>query len=70
MPQSYAEVFRRLGERGIIGQELAGRLAAAAGMRNLVAHRYGALDWHRIHELAATRLDDLLAFCGALAQRA
>ena len=70
VPQSYAEVFRRLGERGAIDPELAARLAAAAGLRNLVAHRYGALDWQRIHELAATRLDDLLAFCEALARRA
>jgi uncharacterized protein YutE (UPF0331/DUF86 family) len=70
VPQSYAEVFRRLGERGVIDPDLAARLAAAAGLRNLVAHRYGALDWQRIHELAATRLDDLLAFCEALARRA
>jgi uncharacterized protein YutE (UPF0331/DUF86 family) len=67
VPQSYAEVFRRLGERGVIDPELAGRLAAAAGLRNLVAHRYGALDWQRVHDLAATRLDDL-AFCEALAR--
>lgn len=68
VPQSYAEVFRRLGERGVIDPELAARLAAAAGLRNLVAHRYGALDWQRIHAFAATRLDDLLAFCEALAR--
>ncbi len=70
VPQSYAEVFRRLGQRGVIDSELAARLAAAAGLRNLVAHRYGALDWQRIHAFAATRLDDLLAFCEALARRA
>lgn len=70
VPQGYADVFRRLGERGVIERALAARLAAAAGLRNLVAHRYGALDWRRIHELASTRLDDLLAFCEALARRA
>ena len=70
VPQSYAEEFRNLGDRGVIDPELAARLAAAAGLRNLVAHRYGALDWQRIHEFAATRLDDLLAFCEALARRA
>lgn len=69
VPQAYSEVFRRLGERGGIEPELAARLAAAAGLRNLIAHRYGALDWTRIHELASTRLDDLLAFCAALARR-
>lgn len=70
VPQGYAEVFRRLGERGVIDGELATRLAAAAGLRNLVAHRYAALDWRRIHELSATRLGDLLDFCEALARRA
>jgi uncharacterized protein YutE (UPF0331/DUF86 family) len=69
VPQGYAQVFERLGERGVIEAELAARLAAASGLRNLVAHRYGVLDWRRIHEIASTQLDDLLAFCDALARR-
>jgi uncharacterized protein YutE (UPF0331/DUF86 family) len=64
VPQSYAQVFERLGERGVVAPDLAARLAAASGLRNLVAHRYGVLDWRRIHEIATTRLDDLLAGCG------
>jgi hypothetical protein len=35
-----------------------------------VAHRYGALDWDRIHEIASSRLDDLLALCEVLARKA
>ena len=70
VPQSYAQVLLRLGERGVVAPDLAARLAAASGLRNLVAHRYGVLDWDRIHEIASTRLDDLLAFCEALARRA
>jgi uncharacterized protein YutE (UPF0331/DUF86 family) len=70
VPQSYAEVFSRLGERGVLAPDLAERLAAASGLRNLVAHRYGVLDWGRIHEISSTRLEDLLAFCDALARRA
>jgi len=69
VPQGYGQVFERLGERGVIAPDLAARLAAASGLRNLVAHRYGVLDWRRIHEIATTRLDDLLAFCDALAER-
>jgi len=69
VPQSYAQVLLRLGERGVVAPDLAARLAAASGLRNLVAHRYGALDWDRIHEVASTRLDDLLAFCEALARK-
>jgi uncharacterized protein YutE (UPF0331/DUF86 family) len=70
VPTSYAEVFSRLGERGVVARDLAERLAAASGLRNLVAHRYGVRDWGRIHEISSTRLDDLLAFCEALARRA
>ena len=70
VPQSYAQVVLRLGERGVVAPDLAARLAAASGLRNLVAHRYGALDWDRIHEVASTRLDDFLAFCEALARKA
>ena len=56
--------------RGVVPPELSARLAAASGLRNLVAHRYGVLDWDRIHEIASTRLDDLLAFCDVLARKA
>jgi uncharacterized protein YutE (UPF0331/DUF86 family) len=42
----------------------------AAGFRNLVAHQYGVLDWHRVYSLASEHLDDLVAFCDALARRA
>ena len=35
VPQSDAQVFLRLGERGIVAPDLAARLAAASGLRNL-----------------------------------
>jgi uncharacterized protein YutE (UPF0331/DUF86 family) len=46
------------------------RLAAASGLRNLIAHQYGALDLARIHEIASSSLEDLLDFCEALARKA
>ncbi len=70
VPQTYADVFRLLGERGAVTTELAGRLAAASGFRNLIAHQYGALDWARVHAIASERLDDLLGFCDELARSA
>jgi uncharacterized protein YutE (UPF0331/DUF86 family) len=70
VPQTYGDMFRRLGERGVIPGELAVRLAAASGLRNLVAHQYGILDSRRVFTLASERLDDLLAFCTQLADRA
>jgi uncharacterized protein YutE (UPF0331/DUF86 family) len=70
VPPSYGEVFRRLGDRGVIEATLAERLAAAAGFRNLVAHRYGVLDWNRVYFMAREQLDHLLAFCDKLVDRA
>jgi uncharacterized protein YutE (UPF0331/DUF86 family) len=70
VPQGYRDVFLLLGERRVVSAELAGRLAAAAGLRNLVAHQYAVIDWLRIHEIASLHLDDLLQFCAELASKA
>lgn len=69
VPPTYGDVFRRLGERGVITQELAGRLAAVSGFSNLVAHQYGANDWERVYDIAVGSVVDLLRFCDALAAR-
>ena len=70
VPQSYREIFMCLADHAVVERELAARLAAASGLRNLVAHRYGVVDWGRIHAIASSELDDLLAFCSALARKA
>jgi uncharacterized protein YutE (UPF0331/DUF86 family) len=70
VPESYRAAFLALAEQGVVDVALAENLAAASGLRNLLAHRYGALDWARIHGFAATRLGDLEAFCTAMARRA
>lgn len=48
----------------------AARLGSAAGLRNVIAHRYGAVDWERIHRVATSDLDDLLRFCETIARKA
>jgi uncharacterized protein YutE (UPF0331/DUF86 family) len=70
VPVSYAEVFTALARHDVIGSDLATRLAAAAGFRNLVAHQYGTLDWQRVHVLASSDMRDLDTFCGEIARRA
>ena len=67
VPATYAEVFRVLAERDVLEHDLAARMAAAAGLRNLIAHRYGALDWTRIHDVASHHVQDLLRFCDVAA---
>lgn len=69
VPGSYREIFLSLAERGRIPGELARRLAAAAGFRNLVAHQYGVLDPARVHTIALADLDDLLDFCDIVSRR-
>jgi uncharacterized protein YutE (UPF0331/DUF86 family) len=69
VPQSYGDVFTALGKRGVIPVDLAARLRSAAGVRNLIAHRYAALDIERLHSFAASDLDDLKRFCATLAER-
>lgn len=70
VPQRYGEIFVSLADHGIIPRSLAIRLVGAAGLRNLVAHQYGALDWARIYATAASSaLEDLDAFCAALAAK-
>jgi uncharacterized protein YutE (UPF0331/DUF86 family) len=70
VPQSYGEAFTALADRGVLDQGLASRLRAASGLRNLIAHQYGAVDVGRIFELASNDTEDLLSFCRQLAQHA
>lgn len=69
VPGSYAELFDVLLDQAWIDLELARRLQAASGFRNLIAHPYGAIDWRRTHDLAREQLPDLEAFCAVIAAR-
>lgn len=70
VPNSYRDLFTSLADSGRLDADLATRLAAAAGFRNLFAHRYGVLDWRRVHDIAQSGLPDLEAFAAAVAQAA
>jgi uncharacterized protein YutE (UPF0331/DUF86 family) len=68
VPQRYGEIFLALADHGVIPRPLALRPVAAAGLRNLVAHQYGA--WARLYATASSsELDHLEAFCTALASK-
>ena len=64
----HREVFAALSARGVLTRELADRMAAASGLRNLVAHQYGEVDWNRIHAMASSEVGELLAFTQELAR--
>lgn len=65
-PPTYADAFRQLSEAGVIAEDLGGRLARAAGFRNLVVPGYGKLDLRRVHAVATAGPADLGAFLAAL----
>ncbi len=69
VPDTYGDLFSTLAERGVIEPALGDRLRAAAGLRNLVAHQYGVLDFARVHAVARAELGDLLTFCDQLTAR-
>jgi uncharacterized protein YutE (UPF0331/DUF86 family) len=70
VPQAYGDIFLSLADHGVIPRPLAVRLVAATGLRNLVAHQYGVLDWGRVYATAASSdLDDLEGFCAAIAAK-
>jgi uncharacterized protein YutE (UPF0331/DUF86 family) len=70
VPATYGELFTALAEHGVLDRGLAARLATATGLRNLIAHQYGVVDWNRIYDVAVTDVSDLDAFCATLAARA
>ena len=70
VPGTQRELFARLAEQGIIPQDLASRLGAACGMRNVIAHQHGTVDWLRVHATASSDLGDLEALCEAAAREA
>jgi uncharacterized protein YutE (UPF0331/DUF86 family) len=47
-PATNAHAFRVLADNGVIDAELAGRLARAAGFRNLLIHQYADIDDKRV----------------------
>jgi uncharacterized protein YutE (UPF0331/DUF86 family) len=70
VPATYGEAFTALAERGVIDRDLAGRLRAAVGLRNLIAHQYGAIDARRVFAVARDDAPDLATFCQVLSARA
>lgn len=70
VPVSHGAAFTALAERGVIDADLAERLRSAAGLRNLIAHQYGIIDFRRIFSAAAADRRDLLAFCAQIATAA
>ena len=66
LPSGPADAFARLARAGYLGETLATKLSGAAGLRNLIVHRYGDLDCVRLAAVVRDELPDLEAFVAAM----
>lgn len=69
LPGSTNEMFYLLQENGFLPQELAEKMVAAVGFRNLVVHEYAKLDLKEVYKISIDHVDDLLEFLKALFRR-
>lgn len=60
-PSNYADIFRILGRKGLLEEDLASRLGSAAQQRNLLVHLYMEVDDRAVFASLAF-LDDLRQF--------
>lgn len=66
VPETPAAAFALLEKHGIIAAALSSRLARAAGLRNLIVHRYTDVMTAKLAEAIAAGLGDLDDFAAAL----
>jgi len=68
-PDSMGQAFRLLAEAGMIPDELAARMVAAVGFRNVAVHSYREINWDIVHAICHDRLDDFRRFAGSVSER-
>ncbi len=62
VPRDYAEVFRILGQAGVLSPQVAEAMADLARLRNLLVHLYWRVDHARLHESLPQRIRTLQSF--------
>jgi uncharacterized protein YutE (UPF0331/DUF86 family) len=68
VPEEYAGCFSTLERAGLIPPDLSSRLQQMTRFRNLLVHVYWKIDYGRVYDVIATRLDDLRTFRAAIAR--
>ena len=68
LPASYSESFETLARNGVLTAEHAHQMAAAAGLRNRIAHGYASLDIPRLWAELPAGLDALERYAEAIAK--
>lgn len=61
-PNTMGESFDRLAQAGRIPADLASRLKAAVGFRNIAVHNYSQMNWATVHAIVHQHLGDFDQF--------
>ncbi|MBI3181920.1 MAG: DUF86 domain-containing protein [Myxococcales bacterium] len=69
-PEGLGAAFGLLATHGLIDTDLSIRLAAAAGLRNLIVHRYAEIEDSRVLASLEAGLGDMERFADAMRRRA
>jgi uncharacterized protein YutE (UPF0331/DUF86 family) len=67
-PTTMGQAFDLLADAGSISLDLAQRMKRAVGFRNIAVHNYGVINWHIVHAIAVSYLDDFKEFAKAVAR--
>jgi uncharacterized protein YutE (UPF0331/DUF86 family) len=70
LPGSTNEMFYTLQENGYIPEDVADKMVAAVGFRNLVVHEYTRVDLEEVYRISQENVDDLIEFLQPLFRRA
>lgn len=63
------EMFYILQENGYLSTELADKMVAAVGFRNLIVHEYGKIDLKQVYEIVQSDIDELEMFLKTILQK-
>ena len=64
LPDTYREIFIKLGDSGIIDTRLAGCLSDLARLRNILAHQYLDIKWEMIKDFINQGSEEVTTFLG------
>jgi uncharacterized protein YutE (UPF0331/DUF86 family) len=70
LPGITNEMFYTLQENGYIPEDVADKMVAAVGFRNLVVHEYTRVDLEEVYRISQENVDDLIEFLQPLLRRA
>ena len=67
-PESYADIFRILNERGVIPDQLFTALEGMAAFRNVLVHDYLRLDREKVFRIVYEKLEPMEELAGIFAE--